>query len=103
VFRWEYTPGSTLYLVWSHYRDYTTGLGKWDFRENASHLFSVMPHNVWLIKFSYGSETEANKRLFPQLFSNIPQTFCLAENLRKRPIGIIRIFKEKIKKKSPET
>lgn len=53
VFRWEYTPGSTLYLVWSHYREYNTGSGKWDFRGNAGNLFSVMPHNVWLIKFSY--------------------------------------------------
>ncbi len=53
VFRWEYTPGSTLYLVWSHYREYNTGLGKWDVNENAGNLFSVMPHNVWLIKFSY--------------------------------------------------
>lgn len=53
VFRWEYTPGSALYLVWSYYREYNTGSGKWDFRENAGNLFSVMPHNVWLIKFSY--------------------------------------------------
>ena len=53
VIRWEYTPGSTLYLVWSQGRtDYYTN-GGFHFRNNLRDLFNVAPHNVFLIKMSY--------------------------------------------------
>jgi hypothetical protein len=56
VVRWEYNPGSTVYLVWSQSRNYYTGLGKMDFFNDISALFNRdnnVPHNVFLIKFSY--------------------------------------------------
>jgi len=53
VLRWEYLPGSTLYLVWSQARkganqDYFSLLGD-DFRDT----FKVPPSNVLLLKVSY--------------------------------------------------
>jgi len=53
VLRWEYLPGSTLFLVWSQARsggnqDYFTGFGR-DFRDT----FSIPPSNVILLKASY--------------------------------------------------
>jgi hypothetical protein len=56
VVRWEYSPGSTLFLVWSQTRDFYTNTGKMDFINNLSDLFNKgknTPHNVFLIKFSY--------------------------------------------------
>jgi hypothetical protein len=53
VVRWEYIPGSTLYLVWSQGRTGTSSIGDFSFREGIRDLFSVHPHNVFLIKFSY--------------------------------------------------
>jgi hypothetical protein len=53
VLRWEYVPGSTVYLVWSQGRtDYFTN-GGFHFGNNIADLFDVAPHNVFLIKFSY--------------------------------------------------
>jgi len=53
VVRWEYIPGSTLYLVWSQGRTEISSIGDFSFREGIRDLFSVHPHNVFLIKFSY--------------------------------------------------
>jgi len=53
VVRWEYIPGSTLYLVWSQGRTRSSSLGDFSFREGIRDLFSVHPHNVFLVKFSY--------------------------------------------------
>jgi len=56
VVRWEYNPGSTLFLVWSQTRDYFTDSGQMDFFNNVGDLFNKnknVPHNVFLIKFSY--------------------------------------------------
>ncbi|HZY25518.1 MAG TPA: DUF5916 domain-containing protein [Bacteroidales bacterium] len=56
VVRWEYSPGSTLFLVWSQTRSYNTDIGQMDFLNNVGDLFSRsknIPHNVFLIKFSY--------------------------------------------------
>jgi hypothetical protein len=52
VLRWEYVPGSDLYLVWSQSRFNDTA-GQFDFGRGMSDLFSETPHNVWLIKLSY--------------------------------------------------
>jgi hypothetical protein len=54
VIRWEYRPGSTLYLVWSQGRtdlfsddiNFTTGSGLRD-------LFRLHPQDVFLLKFTY--------------------------------------------------
>ena len=56
VVRWEYSPGSTLFLVWSQTRSYNTDSGQMDFFNNVGDLFNKginTPHNVFLVKFSY--------------------------------------------------
>jgi hypothetical protein len=56
VIRWEYNPGSTVYLVWSQTRDNYNGSGQMDLLNNMGDLFNRdndIPHNVFLIKFSY--------------------------------------------------
>lgn len=56
MFRWEYSPGSTIYLVWSQSRDYYERSGEMDYFRNLGELFNndiAFPHNVFLVKFSY--------------------------------------------------
>jgi hypothetical protein len=53
VVRWEYKPGSTLYLVWSQGRTGTASDGLFRFGDDMKDLFKVVPHNVFLVKFSY--------------------------------------------------
>jgi hypothetical protein len=56
VLRWEYNPGSTVYLVWSQTRSYSTGSGQMNFFDDISDLFNKdneIPHNIFLVKFSY--------------------------------------------------
>ncbi|NJK96588.1 MAG: hypothetical protein HC905_18190 [Bacteroidales bacterium] len=54
VIRWEFVPGSTVYLVWSQKRDYSSNLGKFSFSDEMKHLFDGdKPYNVFLLKFSY--------------------------------------------------
>jgi hypothetical protein len=56
VIRWEYNPGSTVYLVWSQTRDNFNDSGKMDYFNNMGDLFNrnnSIPHNIFLIKFSY--------------------------------------------------
>lgn len=53
VARWEFKPGSTLYLVWTQAR-----YGDYDFTDytvtgNIRNMFSIFPDNVFLIKFNY--------------------------------------------------
>ena len=53
VVRWEYSPGSTLYFVWSQTRSDDNSLGRYDFKDNMNSLFDIYPRNIFLIKFSY--------------------------------------------------
>jgi hypothetical protein len=53
VIRWEYIPGSAIYLVWSQDRTDMNNLGEFDFGNDMNSLFSVTPNNVFLIKISY--------------------------------------------------
>jgi len=54
VFRWEYRPGSTLFLVWSQGRQNSTGAeGTQGFRGDLSDLFTLRPDNSFLVKLSY--------------------------------------------------
>lgn len=53
VVRWEYLPGSTVYLVWSQNRSDRVSDGRFYFNENVKDLFRIFPHNVFLLKFSY--------------------------------------------------
>ncbi len=54
VVRWEYRPGSTLFLVWSQGREQDgVNPGTYSFRRDAGDLFRVRPDNTFLIKSSY--------------------------------------------------
>jgi hypothetical protein len=53
VLRWEFKPGSALYLVWQQGREDTTGFGRLRFRQDIGGLFGVPANNVFLVKFSY--------------------------------------------------
>lgn len=53
VIRWEYNPGSTIFLVWSQTRSNSDPEALFDPRENIGDLFGVKPYDVFLIKFSY--------------------------------------------------
>lgn len=53
VFRWEYKPGSQIFLVWSNDRtgwknEYNSNVG-----DAMGQLRSVLPNNIFLIKVSY--------------------------------------------------
>jgi hypothetical protein len=52
ILRWEYRPGSTLYLVWTQGR-YDYDAGDFSLRKDFSHLFSTVPDNIFLIKVNY--------------------------------------------------
>ncbi len=54
VLRWEYRPGSALFLVWQQGRqDFEAGQGNRSFRGDVSRLFDVHPDNTFLVKLSY--------------------------------------------------
>jgi hypothetical protein len=56
VVRWEYNPGSSVYLVWSQSRNYYNDSGQLDYFNDIGDLFdrdNNVPRNIFLIKFSY--------------------------------------------------
>jgi len=64
VLRWEWSPGSTLYLVWQQSRfarlaasDYdvqgAAPIGDFDFRHDSAELFRIRPDNIFLVKVNY--------------------------------------------------
>jgi len=54
VARWEFRPGSTIYLVWSQTRDYYDSTGSFSLEQNLNNLYTEKkPYNVFLIKFTY--------------------------------------------------
>ena len=53
VFRWEYRPGSFLYLVWSQTRSGADPWGYFHFGEDLGDMWDIHPTNVVLLKISY--------------------------------------------------
>ena len=54
VARWEYRPGSAIYLVWQQGRShFENERGIRTFRGDLDELFDVHPNNTFLIKMSY--------------------------------------------------
>jgi hypothetical protein len=54
VFRWEYRPGSALFVVWSSGRSqYRSQEGTNNFRGDMNDLFNLAPNNTFLVKMSY--------------------------------------------------
>lgn len=54
VLRWEYRPGSTLFLVWAHGREASADVNSnqaW--HRDYRHLFDQHPDNTFLIKLAY--------------------------------------------------
>ena len=52
--RWEYSPGSTLFLVWAHGRgDYVDGEPRRSWQSDFGDLFDMHPDNTFLVKVSY--------------------------------------------------
>lgn len=53
VAKWEFRPGSFLYLVWSHNRSGRSAYYETSASENLSELFNIYPTNIFLIKLNY--------------------------------------------------
>jgi len=54
VLRWEYRPGSTLFVVWTQGRqDFAGAEGPGSMRDNFRDLFALHPDNTFLVKASY--------------------------------------------------
>jgi len=54
VYRWEYRPGSTLYVVWTQARsDRLSYIGNLDFARDRAALFATHPDNIFLVKVNY--------------------------------------------------
>ncbi len=53
VARWEFKPGSTLYLVWTQGRFGNSDISDYAVASNMGRIFSIFPENVFLIKLNY--------------------------------------------------
>jgi hypothetical protein len=53
VLRWEYRPGSTLYLVWQQQRFGYVSDGSFNLQDDFDALFRTEPENVFALKVSY--------------------------------------------------
>jgi hypothetical protein len=53
VLRWEYRPGSTLFVVWQQGREDTLDRGTFDFRRDFGGVFDAPARNVFLVKWAY--------------------------------------------------
>jgi hypothetical protein len=53
VFRWEYRPGSTLFVVWSHGRTAAGDDGTFRLGDDSAELFRAPATNVLMVKLNY--------------------------------------------------
>lgn len=53
VFRWEYRPGSVLFVVWQQGRADARNPGTFDMGRDVRSLFGTHPDNTVLLKLSY--------------------------------------------------
>jgi hypothetical protein len=53
VLRWEFTPGSTLFLVWTQSRSATEQVGNLDFGRDVRAMFEAPTENIFLLKVNY--------------------------------------------------
>lgn len=53
VFRWEYLPGSALYLVWTQNRAEGESIGEFRFNKSINNIFQTSPDNIFMLKISY--------------------------------------------------
>jgi hypothetical protein len=53
VLRWEYRPGSTVFLVWQRQQDGEVGVGDFDFGRDLDALWGLPAHNRFIVKVNY--------------------------------------------------
>jgi hypothetical protein len=53
VLRWEWRPGSTMYVAWQQTRESSEAFGDFSLSRDTEGLFGAQPDNVFLIKVSY--------------------------------------------------
>ena len=53
VFRWEFRPGSSLFVVWTQQRRETLPSGDFEFGDSVSRVFTAPADDVLLVKMSY--------------------------------------------------
>ncbi len=53
VLRWEFTPGSMLFIVWTQNRVQEEGVGTFTFSDDMKNLFDTYPQDIIMIKLSY--------------------------------------------------
>jgi Domain of unknown function (DUF5916) len=53
VLRWEYKPGSTLFVVWQQGREDSIEHGDFNFNRDFGAVFDAPAKNVFLVKFAY--------------------------------------------------
>ena len=53
VLRWEYSPGSTLFLVWTQNRSDTETIGSFRTGRALGRLFGATADNIFMVKLSY--------------------------------------------------
>ncbi len=53
VFRWEFKPGSTLYVVWTQQREDETSDGRFAFNQDINRMMRAPGDNVFMVKMSY--------------------------------------------------
>jgi hypothetical protein len=53
VLRWEYRPGSTLFLVWQQRRNDVEPLGNFEFVRDYGAMFDRAPENIFAIKATW--------------------------------------------------
>ncbi len=63
VLRWEWSPGSTIFVVWQQSRELRlsgsdpvyagTGVGQFDLHRDVHDLFALQPSNIFMVKINY--------------------------------------------------
>ncbi|MDP1677565.1 MAG: DUF5916 domain-containing protein [Bacteroidota bacterium] len=53
VLRWEYSPGSALFLVWTQSREDIESAGDFQFGRSVDRIVNIKPDNIFMLKLSY--------------------------------------------------
>jgi hypothetical protein len=53
VLRWEFKPGSTLFVVWQQAREEDADIGRFRFGRDFGRVFDAPAQNVILVKLAY--------------------------------------------------
>src|SRR5690606_15425251 len=53
VLRWEYRPGSTIFLVWQRQQEEEVGMGDFDLSRDLGALWGIPAHDRFIVKVNY--------------------------------------------------